>query len=126
VPSDGELPIAIEESDQLRDGEAWRVAREHLAGVKEAYLVHVRQIESVDHIDDAWTAPIWIEEAAGPEAEPQSDEPSVEGFVRSKNSQIYHLRSCSIAKQIELKGTLVPHIPKPGDGTRLHKNCPSS
>ena len=41
-------------------------------------------------------------------------------------SNIYHLRNCAIAKQIEANGNLVPHTPVAGDGTRLHKNCPTS
>jgi hypothetical protein len=122
IPGDGELPIAIEESDQLKNGEAWTVAREHLAGVHEAFIVRVQQVDAGAHVDDAWSAPIWID-ATGNSS---GDEEVPAGFVKSKNSKIYHLRNCAIAKQIEANGNLVPHTPVPGDGTRLHKNCPTS
>ena len=124
VPGDGERAIPLDgESEQLANGEAWRVLREHLPGVHEAFIVHVRQVEAGNHVDDAWTAPIWI---VPNDAEPVSDEPTEEGFVRSKNSKVYHVKSCAIAKQIQANGNLVPHVPKEGDGTRLHKNCPAS
>lgn len=123
IPGDGEQPIAIDQSDQLANGEAWTVAREHLTGVREAFIVRVQQIDAGSHVDDAWTAPIWIDAAA---ATDDDDDAVPAGFVKSKHSSIYHLRNCAIAKQIEANGNLVTHTPVAGDGTRLHKNCPSS
>lgn len=125
TPGDDELPLNIEESDQLKNGEAWRVTREHMPGINELFMVHVRQVETTgSHVDDSWTAPIWIETTGG--VTPDPDEPMDEGFVRSKNSKIYHFKNCAMAQQIEANGNLVPHTPKQGDGTRLHKNCPTS
>ena len=84
--------------------------------------MRVQQVEPGTHVDDAWSAPIWIE-ATG--SVPDDDEVPA-GFVKSRHSNIYHLRNCAIAKQIEKNGTLVSHAPIAGDGTRLHKNCPTS
>jgi hypothetical protein len=89
IPGDGELPIAIEESDQLKNGEAWTVAREHLAGVHEAFLVRVRQVEAGTHVADAWSAPIWID----PTGAVPTDDAVPAGFVKSKNSNIYRLQT---------------------------------
>jgi hypothetical protein len=123
VPGDDDLPIAVEESDQLKNGEAWRVLKEHMSGSHEVYFVRVRQVESGMHVDDAWSAPIWINANGGPSP---VDDAVAEGFVRSKNSKVYHHRDCAIAKQIEANGNLIAHTPATGDGTRLHKNCPTS
>lgn len=122
VPGDDELPIAIEESDQLANGEVWTAAREHFSGTAEAFLVRIQQVDPGTHVDDAWSAPIWI---AGSGAVVTDDEVAA-GFVKSKNSKVYHLRNCAIAKQIEANGNLVAHTPVSGDGTRLHKNCPTT
>ena len=122
IPGDEQPPIAIEESEQLKHGEVWTVAREHLAGVREAFLVRVQQVDAGTHVDDAWSAPIWID-ASGSEV---ADDEVPAGFVKSRNSKVYHLRNCAIAKQIEANGNLMAHTPVAGDGTRLHKNCPTS
>jgi hypothetical protein len=118
---DGDLPIEIDKSEtSLGNNIPWETVVEHLNGNREAYLVQITQTGNDGHVNIAWTAPIWIESASS------NDERDEEvSFVKSRFSNLYHFVNCPIAAEIKARGNLVEHTPQTGDGTRLHKHCPS-
>jgi len=118
---DDDLPVEIDKIETaLRNNQPWESTVEHLKGDHEAYLVQVTQTGTNGTIDVAWTAPIWIEPP------PATELDETEGFVKSRSSNVYHYPACPIAVAIKARGNLVSHTPQPGDGTRLHKHCPTN
>jgi len=124
IVGDGELAIAIEESDPIQSGGSWTFNVELTDPRNQAFLIHVKQQNSAD---DGWTGPIWFDPAVtttdGDHQPPVTPSPVTPvTFMGSRNSDVYHFPDCSVVRQI-LPANLVTYASEPA-GKRLHRNCP--
>lgn len=91
-------------------------------GAETYFIAHIIQTSDDPENDstkaDAWLAPIWVNLVLEDDDIPEI----TTGFVGSKNSKVYHLPNCSMAKRIKANN-LVVFDSKPIN-RRLHKNCP--
>jgi hypothetical protein len=89
------------------------------------YFVKVSQVGSGGSENFAWTAPIWIEPAAGvstPPAGPSGGTATAPRFVHSRHSDVYHFANCSDAARIKPENRITSDTPP--EDKRLHRGCP--
>jgi hypothetical protein len=92
----------------------------HFSGEHQYLFFKITQTDEDENSAHAWTAPVWFEPSS-------SETPIVEAatandFVASKNSKIYHVSSCRLAKGIKDKNKIVGS--EATKGRSLHANCP--
>jgi trimeric autotransporter adhesin len=111
-------------SDRTGDGAVDFDQFQHTAE-DEYFVVQIVQTGG-DGADMIWTAPIWVTSAGDvvDEHPIDNEEPPAhtEEFVWSQNSEVYHLASCRVVKQIASTNKQSGHTPPAGK--RLHSGCP--
>jgi hypothetical protein len=76
-------------------------------------------------VDDAWTAPIWIDPAFSPEAPIHLADlgmPADAQWIGAKGRSVYHFPDCKTVLQIAAPNRVFFTTP-PGN-RHLHSNCP--
>jgi hypothetical protein len=92
----------------------------HFTGEHQYLFFKITQTDEDENSDRAWTAPVWLE-ATAPVSPMATATPSGD-FVASKNSQIYHVASCRLAKGIKDKNKITGS--EATKGRSLHQGCP--
>lgn len=123
--ADGKLPNILKTIPNVASGTTITTNVGHIAGQHELFIVRVFQVPA-SKLDDAWTAPIWIDPALSTDDVEFTwlvGVPAGTKFIGSKNSKVYHLLECSGIEKI-WKVNRVNYTSEPG-GKTLHKDCPS-
>ena len=105
-------------------GQTWTRSVTHTAGTHELFMVRVYQ-KSSSPVDDAWTAPIWIDPAFSPEAPIHLVDlgmPADAQWIGAKGRSVYHFPDCKTVLQIAAPNRVFFTAP-PGN-RHLHTNCP--
>lgn len=108
-------------------GQTLTFTASHTAGVHEAYFVHVKQEDTPQDRDDAWTGPIWVDPALTGEAPHHTVDlelPADVMYLGSKNSLVYHFPECRVVHDIA-PANLRTYTSAP-PGKHLHKDCPTN
>ncbi len=120
-----------EESELEGDGTI-HFSEQRFESGKIFFFIKVSQEGADGREELAWTAPVWVEfgeplppivgPTSTPTPTPGVTTPATQGFVHSRNREIYHFPNCADAARIKAENRV--ETTEPPEDKTLHKNCP--